>query len=304
MREKLIELCNKVNIVDVDERFIDQALEYAGEIKALLEQTKGSTVVLRDIPSEKNISTTTKVIALCTVLLVDESSKRFTELDCRWNGIGAVGAEAIAEALKGGANITALNLRGNGIGAAGAEAIAEAFKEGANKITTLDLGVNGIGAAGAKAIAAALEEGTNITTLNLGGNDIGAAGAEAIIEALKEGANKITTLDLSVNGIGAAGVKAIVEALKEGTNITKIYLDENGSGWIGGEIHDGYKQLLVISILALTCIGVVASSLYLLRNQEKCYNITYCVQEALNGFTDKVTSMWSKLQSPTSPAIN
>ncbi|KAK3274796.1 hypothetical protein CYMTET_17039 [Cymbomonas tetramitiformis] len=56
------------------------------------------------------------------------------------DGIGAEGAEALAEALKSAdCKLHMLNLTGNGIGGDGAKALAEAVKSADCKLDTLDL---------------------------------------------------------------------------------------------------------------------------------------------------------------------
>ncbi|KAJ1632221.1 hypothetical protein T492DRAFT_868687, partial [Pavlovales sp. CCMP2436] len=120
-----------------------------------------------------------------------------SQLDLRYNDIGAIGAQHIAEALKLNATVTQLVLFDNFIGAIGAQHIAEALKVNATVIQ-LDLRSNDIGAIGAQHIVMALKVNATVTQLDLGDNHIGAVGAQDIAEALKVNAT-ITQLDLGNN---------------------------------------------------------------------------------------------------------
>jgi uncharacterized protein (TIGR02996 family) len=159
-------------------------------------------------------------------LLSHPGIARLTLLDLESNGIGDVGAEAIA-ASPHLAHLTMLNLWNNGIGDAGAEAIAASPHLA--HLTTLDLWNNDIGTIGAEAIAAAPYL-KNLTTLNLRENNIGDSGVEAIAAAPHF--KNLVTLDLEDNDIGTEGAIALATS-QYLTNLTSLNLWNNSIGDAG-----------------------------------------------------------------------
>ncbi|EGD80272.1 hypothetical protein PTSG_13066 [Salpingoeca rosetta] len=96
----------------------------------------------------------------------------------------AVGARAVAEALKDNTCVKRLFLRDNSIGPEGAVALAEMLKHNTT-ITVLFLDSNSIGDEGAMALAEVLKHSTPLKGLYLGDNGIGDQGAVALMEMLK-----------------------------------------------------------------------------------------------------------------------
>ena len=101
-------------------------------------------------------------------------------------GIGAAGASAVAEALRGNCHVTKLNLSRNDIGDAGAGALAAALQHGATALMDVDLRANNIGRLGAMALAAALKVNATVMYLDLRDNPIGEEGAERLLPVLGE----------------------------------------------------------------------------------------------------------------------
>ena len=156
--------------------------------------------------------------------------------------IGAVGAAALAKALKTNSAITSLSLFYNAIGTAGAEALADALKTN-NAITGLNLASNSIGAAGARALAEALKTNKALTNLNLMHNAIADEGARALAGALRSN-SVLTDLYLGSNSMTDDGAWALAEALK--TNKALINLDVGTSNSIGDEAQKAVDELLAV----------------------------------------------------------
>ena len=101
-------------------------------------------------------------------------------------GIGAAGATAVAEALRGNCHVTKLNLSRNDIGDAGAGALAAALRHGATALMDVDLRANNIGRMGAMTLAAALKVNATVMYLDLRDNPIGQEGADRLLPVLGE----------------------------------------------------------------------------------------------------------------------
>jgi Ran GTPase-activating protein (RanGAP) involved in mRNA processing and transport len=98
------------------------------------------------------------------------------------NGIGDVGASALATALQTNTTLTSLILAGNVIGALGATALATALQTN-TMLSSLDLAWNPISALGTTALATALQTNTTLTSLNMRYNGICAAPAVTLLSA-------------------------------------------------------------------------------------------------------------------------
>ncbi|CAF1326433.1 unnamed protein product [Adineta ricciae] len=122
------------------------------------------------------------------ILSTYERYRTLTTLDLSFNGIGAEGAEQIADALRTNTILTTLYLNYNRIRAEGAQHFGDALRTN-TILTELYLGNNEIGAEGAQHIADALRTNTTLTTLDLGGNRIGAEIARHIADALRRNAS-------------------------------------------------------------------------------------------------------------------
>jgi Ran GTPase-activating protein (RanGAP) involved in mRNA processing and transport len=134
--------------------------------------------------------------------------------------IGAVGAKAIAEALKVNAVLKHCNLLKNNLDIESATMLAKIgtekgimFSGMTRDQTEADFSNQGLQPADAILIGSDLKLMAGVTTLDLSVNRIGDEGAKAIAEALKVIA-VLTSVDLRVNSIGDDGAKAIAEALK------------------------------------------------------------------------------------------
>ena len=101
-------------------------------------------------------------------------------------GIGAAGATAVAEALRGNCHVTKLNLSRNDIGDVGAGALAAALRHGATALMDVDLRANNIGRMGAMTLAAALKVNATVMYLDLRDNPIGQEGADRLLPVLGE----------------------------------------------------------------------------------------------------------------------
>ena len=149
-----------------------------------------------------------KLMAVLTTLRLDDTK------------IGAVGAKAIAEALKVNAVLKHCNLLKNNLDIESATMLAKIgtekgilFSGMTRDQTEADFSNQGLQSADAILIGSDLKLMAVLTTLDLSVNRIGDEGAKAIAEALKVIA-VLTSVDLRVNSIGDDGAKAIAEALK------------------------------------------------------------------------------------------
>ena len=176
-------------------------------------------------------------------------------LDLDRNGIGADGAKALAEGLQHCNNLQTLHLDRNDIGADGAQALAECLQH-CNNLQTLDLDQNGIGADGAKALAEGLQHCNNLQTLHLEMNGIGDDGAKALAEGLQH-CNNLQTLHLDRNDIGADGAQALAECLQHCNNLQMLDLDQNGIGADGAKaLAEGLQHCNNLQTLHLEMNGI------------------------------------------------
>ncbi|CAF1063116.1 unnamed protein product [Adineta steineri] len=178
-----------------------------------------------------------------------------TILRLRCNGIGDIGAQYLADALRNHQIITKLHLSGNKIGYTGAQHLAEALRNN-ETITELNLSLNKIGDTGAQHLAKALRNNKTITELNLSLNKIGDTGAQHLAKALHN--NKtITKLNLSLNKIGDTGAQHLAEALHNNETITDLNLSMNKIGDIGAH-HLAY-MLQNNKALTSLLLGIASS---------------------------------------------
>jgi Ran GTPase-activating protein (RanGAP) involved in mRNA processing and transport len=158
-----------------------------------------------------------------------------------FNGISAVGAQSLSEALSAAVRaarvslgdeaakdapcVRELDLACNSIGSDGAKALATAL----DGVEELDLGNNGIGDGGIKWLAKALKENTILRRLIVSGNNVTAEGSYWVAESLSTNQD-LRHLDLGSNGIGDAGAKDIAEDLRDNTGLHSLILRRNGIG--------------------------------------------------------------------------
>ena len=151
-----------------------------------------------------------------------------TNLDLCGNGIGAVGASCISQALTANSSLTNLDLCENSIGPAGASSLSQALAANSS-LTNLNLSWNGIGDDGASFLSEALAANSSLTNLDFRNNDIGAAGASCLSQALAANSS-LTNLDLSYNSISGDGASCLSQALSANTSLTNLNLSYNSIG--------------------------------------------------------------------------
>lgn len=158
-----------------------------------------------------------------------------------FNGISAVGAHSLSEALNAAVRaarlslgddaardapcVRELDLACNSIGPDGAKTLAKAL----DGLEELDLGNNGIGDGGIKWLAKALKENTTLRKLIVSGNNVTAEGTFWVAESLSTNQD-LRHLDLGSNEIGDAGAKDIAEDLRDNTGLHSLILRRNGIG--------------------------------------------------------------------------
>ena len=111
------------------------------------------------------------------------TTRAMTHLGVHHNGIGDLGAVALAEAFaRGGAPLEEIAAYSNAIGPKGAAAIAKRLP---STTKALDLGGNALGDDGCVAIARVVRTHPNLVELHVDHNGVGEAGAKALLDAMK-----------------------------------------------------------------------------------------------------------------------
>ncbi|KAJ8329892.1 hypothetical protein QVD99_004330 [Batrachochytrium dendrobatidis] len=132
------------------------------------------------------------------------------EISMPHHGLGARGAQALAQVLQTDTTLIRLDLTNNFIEGGGAY-IGESLKLN-RTLTFLNLGDNQMGSASGKAIAGMMAENTTLKTVILRGNKFGDKEATLLAEGLKRNST-LEVLDISHNQIGDLGGIAFGSAL-------------------------------------------------------------------------------------------
>jgi len=209
----------------------------------------------------------------CMALATHGFGSRLETLLLGFNGIGAQGARAIAEALRkrrrsdddddmdthelddetnralnrASKIMRRLDLKCNVVGSEGAHAMADAL----NDVEDLDLSNNSV-RDGAKWLAKSLKSGaSNLKQLNLQANEMTDDDAWYIADALGE--NKtLKTLNLGSNAFGDSAASDIASDLRENTALETLDLTRNGIGREGAcELMDAMDENTTLTRLGL-----------------------------------------------------
>ena len=121
-----------------------------------------------------------------------------TALDLRWNGIGASGCAALADALALNHTLTSLWVCGNAIGDVGAAALARGLGGNAG-LVDLQVRANGIGQEGAVALFRVLQTQPHLQHLNLEANPMGGGASGRALVALLAANVTLRTLNVAKN---------------------------------------------------------------------------------------------------------
>lgn len=151
-----------------------------------------------------------------------------THLDLAQVGLSTAGCEALARGLAANQSLTGLIMSHNsGIGAAGAAAVGEALR-GNSTLTLLDAQQCGLCAEGVHALVTPAVEAANPTlrSLRVSGNECGEAGAVAFARLLRP-PRRLQELALGGSAVGDAGAVAIGEALSASTTVAAVDLSSN-----------------------------------------------------------------------------
>jgi NLR family CARD domain-containing protein 3 len=138
-----------------------------------------------------------------------------TELCIDGNYVGDEGVSAVCEAIQSNkeTKLASLYFRGNGIGPVGANAVA-AMVAVTGALTKLSLAWNELGEEGTKAICEALKQNKTLKELDLSGRDNigGEAGAEHVADML--GVNDgLTRVDVNQNNMAGGGAVQLAAAV-------------------------------------------------------------------------------------------
>ena len=206
----------------------------------------------------------------CMALTTHGFGSRLETLLLGFNGIGAQGARAIAEALRkrrrsdddddmdthelddetinrASKIMRRLDLKCNVVGSEGAHAMADAL----NDVEDLDLSNNSV-RDGAKWLAKSLKSGaSNLKQLNLQANEMTDDDAWYIADALGE--NKtLKTLNLGSNAFGDSAASDIASDLRENIALETLDLTRNGIGREGAcELMDAMDENTTLTRLGL-----------------------------------------------------
>jgi Ran GTPase-activating protein (RanGAP) involved in mRNA processing and transport len=142
------------------------------------------------------------------------------------DGIGDVGATAVADLAKKNPQLEVLYLGCNKIGPAGAEALSDALAHNSS-VTGLWLKRNPLGPEGAQKLAAMLRTNQSLRVLDLVNTDLRATGFEAIVAALCETNRSVERLYLSGNGLGPAQAPGLARLLHEAPHVKALLLSVN-----------------------------------------------------------------------------
>ncbi|EGD78054.1 hypothetical protein PTSG_08933 [Salpingoeca rosetta] len=157
------------------------------EVEALLAQTK--------LPAKKEKRVKDQIRAIA-----NNTCGEIADLDD--DGLGDIGARAVAEALKDNTCLKTLFLHNNSIGDEGAVTLAEMLKHNTT-LERLDLSENSIGPEGAVALAEMLKHNTTLTALDLYNNSITPVGGAALGAALDQN-RTMSRLEIKYNSTATA----------------------------------------------------------------------------------------------------
>ncbi|CAG2246195.1 unnamed protein product [Mytilus edulis] len=132
-------------------------------------------------------------------------------------GLGPLGAKAVALSLVFDSTVTQLAISGNFIGRSGIKLITDMLKEN-DTITSVDISENALGSYGAELLSRLLEDNANIITVNIsdnGFNEYDACFFGTILSNYKSG---LKTLDLSHNQLSDQGGIILGKALGKCTD--------------------------------------------------------------------------------------
>ena len=160
------------------------------------------------------------------------AAQHLTALDVADNGIRAIGARHVADALRCSKVVRAATLSGNAIGDTGGHDVAVAVRD-SKALTSLALARCGLQSASGRYLGEALATaGAAITRLDLADNELGEEGAKALAGALAgvlaRDASRLTVLDFGSNRIGDAGGAAFAAVIGAGGSLTSLSLRLNG----------------------------------------------------------------------------
>uniref|UniRef100_A0A7S0IUZ8 Uncharacterized protein n=1 Tax=Calcidiscus leptoporus TaxID=127549 RepID=A0A7S0IUZ8_9EUKA len=111
----------------------------------------------------------------------------------------------------------------NGIDALGARGLSEALARHTS-LAVLHLNGNHVGAEGAEALARALSLNSTLETLGLRSNNLRDAGAVALARGLRSATSRLSTLCVALNGVHPDTMKAFARTMEENKSLTDLDL--------------------------------------------------------------------------------
>ena len=201
----------------------------------------GYALPIKNLKGTKSLDLSGKKLGVASAIVIASLisvNGSLTALDLSNNELKDEGVSAVCEAIQSikETKLASLNFRANGIGPVGANAVA-AMVVVTGVLTKLSLAKNELGEVGMKAICEALEQNKTLKELDVSGsmfgnsNIGGPAGVKHVAKML--GVNgSLTSLDLSNNALcgrtmycgtyTAEGISAIADALRVNGSLTKI----------------------------------------------------------------------------------
>ncbi len=185
------------------------------------------SVVLRDNTSLTHLYLTNNTIGIGDEGMVAIAQVLNTTvlevLQIEHNAIGAIGLQALANALETNLTLKTLRMQDYQIDDAGAVILAEALKKNKH-LVSLIFYLNNMTNIGITALAKALEINITLKEIYLGGSSWGDVGAKALADMLR--INKtLTFLDIENTLIGIEGIRAVTNALNINKTLTGLRLD-------------------------------------------------------------------------------
>jgi Leucine-rich repeat (LRR) protein len=168
------------------------------------------------------------VSAVCEAIQNNKETK-LASLNFENNGIGPVGANAVAAMVAVTGGLTALDLSSNRLMDEGVSAVCKAIQSNKEtKLASLNMGKNWSGSVGAKSVAAMAAVTGGLTALDLSSNDLKDEGISAVCKAIQSNKEtKLASLNFESNRIGPVGANAVAAMVAVTGALTSLDLSGN-----------------------------------------------------------------------------
>eukprot|EP01065_Artemidia_motanka_P037050 TRINITY_DN4521_c1_g1_i4.p1 TRINITY_DN4521_c1_g1~~TRINITY_DN4521_c1_g1_i4.p1 ORF type:complete len:882 (+),score=250.45 TRINITY_DN4521_c1_g1_i4:113-2647(+) len=191
--------------------------------------TRFADIVVRRCHGPRFLLTDSGMASQCAKVIAQalQSNETYTILDLSRNTIRDEGAIALAGLLSENSSLVRVVLKSNGIGASGAEALAESLVVANRTVTSLDMSGSGggsrnlIGPRGAGALAAALKTNHVLAVISVACCGIGTRGTRLLAEGIAVN-RSLQELDASRNAITSDGAAVLGAAFARSPALLRI----------------------------------------------------------------------------------